>query len=344
MRNRADWRARSLGVAVLCRSIVRTDAVATYPSEFRFSWCFGADCSDYGISAAHFQLKLASYYAEGSRPPLREAFFVATLPLEYLRELVLGCPGLAIMAHVLLAEVRLYTHPPEEAAELMARVDAMTAMPEIVGPHLDHVHGSWPYLQARAQYESTLLHMQAVASSSVDIVLPRCREDLSWLGDRTRLEVLPAQTRIFIYEKCGGQSLANLSRILEPDVEIFDVLLEDAADPMTGLAARRDECTAYLNHVVRQYAVDASGGTGFSDVTLFLHGDPGDHTPMGLLNLVLRGLASGGLSYIQFLHMGSPRMVYTTNPCQVDIFELAIGRPLRQPMTTVTTTRIATRL
>ena len=44
---------------------------------------------------------------------------------------------------------------------------------------------------------------------------------------------------------------------------------------------------------------------------------PQDHTPFGLLNLVMRGMALGTLSELDFLHLGSPRLVATYNPCQV---------------------------
>lgn len=76
-----------------------------------------------------------------------------------------------------------------------------------------------------------------------------------------------------------------------------------------GLAARRDECTAYLSHVVTNF-------DRLADLNLFLHGDPQDHTPFGLLNLVMRGIALGTLSEMDFLHLGSPRLVATYNPCQ----------------------------
>merc|ERR1719265_1930594 len=69
-------------------------------------------------------------------------------------------------------------------------------------------------------------------------------------------------------------------------------------------------------------------------MTLFLHGDPVDHTPLGLLNIVLRGLVQGTLRDVGFLHLGSPRMVHTVNPCQEALFEAAIGRPQRRPLYT----------
>merc|ERR1719221_913786 len=96
-------------------------AQATYPSEFHLSWCIGtssSSCFDHHVSCAHFQLRAERYYNGNGRPPLREAFWVAVMAPSYQKELLFGCPGLPILAHLILAEARLYTHPPEEAAEL----------------------------------------------------------------------------------------------------------------------------------------------------------------------------------------------------------------------------------
>lgn len=306
----------------------RAQSQATYPSEFRFSWCVGDACFDHSVSAAHFQLRLARYYRDGSRPPIREAFFVATLPPPYQKELLYGCPGLTVLAHLLLAEARLYTHAPEEAGELVARAGEMLALPEITGPHLEGIKGAWPLAEALHTYELTAQRLEPARRQpqSVDFVLPRCREDLSWLTDHSKLEVLPERTRIFVYEKCG--EAPNFTAKLAKRVTIIHSSLEDAVDPQTGRAARRDECTAYLAHVVQNY------NEGLADMTLFLHGDPSDHTPWGLLALVLRGLALGTLRGIGFMHLGAPRLVHTANPCQAGLFEAAMGRPQKGPLST----------
>eukprot|EP00929_Paragymnodinium_shiwhaense_P087074 TRINITY_DN47380_c0_g1_i2.p1 TRINITY_DN47380_c0_g1~~TRINITY_DN47380_c0_g1_i2.p1 ORF type:complete len:479 (-),score=75.61 TRINITY_DN47380_c0_g1_i2:84-1520(-) len=331
----APSRGAGLLLELLYLSLLpQLSAVATYPSEFRFSWCVGEKCFDHRISSAHFQLRVKGYYEENGRPPVREALFVATLPVVYQRELALGCPGLVVMAHLLLAEVRLYTHPVVEAEELVARVNAIMDMPELAGPHRDGVLQAWPYERAMSRYEQLKSRVMNARPLSLDIVIPHCKEDLSWIGDRSKLEVLPPKTRLFVYEKCGGSSAGDLVHIVEPQVQIINIGLEDAVDPRTGLFARRDECTAYLAHVARQYYDDQQGGGGLADMTLFLHGDPGDHTPMGLLNLLLRGLASGAMADIEFVHLGSPRMVYAANPCQDEIFEAAIGRPKKKPILT----------
>eukprot|EP00438_Fugacium_kawagutii_P016593 Skav236132 [mRNA] locus=scaffold3100:96057:108602:- [translate_table: standard] len=102
-------------------------------------------------------------------------------------------------------------------------------------------------------------------------------------------------------------------------VQLVFTVLDDPADPATGQAARRDECMAYLSHTVSHY-------DDLAQATLFLHGDPSDHTPFGLLNLVVRGLALGTFSQLDFVHLGSPRMVATYNPCQDDIYQRAFDR------------------
>lgn len=309
----------------------RAVSQATYPSEFRFSWCVGDRCFDHSISAAHFQLRIGKYYLEGSRPPLKEALFIATLPPPYQKELLWGCPGLMVLAHLLLAEARLYTHEPEEAGELVARAGTMMSLPEIAGPHLEGIKSAWPLADALGRYELTAqrLDIDRKQPMSVDLVLPRCREDLSWLADRGKLEMLPDRTRIFIYEKCGeAGAVPNVTTRSGRRVTVVHSVLDDADDPHTGMAARRDECTAYLAHVVRHY------DSGFADMTLFLHGDPSDHTPFGLLNILFRGLALGSLRDLEFVHLGAPRLVHTANPCQAGLFEAAFGRAQRAPLST----------
>jgi len=295
----------------------------------------GDRCFEHSVSAAHFQLKIRRYYYDGARPPLREAFFIVTLPVPYQRGLLLECPGLVVMSHLLVAEVRLYTHSLEEAAELAERARIMMELPELAGPHMEGLQKAWPMAAGWERYYETARRMEEAHHKpmTVDLVIPHCREDLGWLASTDKLEVLPSRTRIFIYEKCGGpiegQDILNISAQLGKRAQVLKIPLEDAADPSTGLAARRDECTAYLVHVVRNWASNA-----LADLTLFLHGDPGDHTPFGFLNLVLRGAAFGTLRNISFLHLGSPRLVHTANPCQDALFEAAIGRKLSRPLST----------
>jgi len=302
--------------------LARAKAQATYPSEFRLDWCVGEHCFDHSISAAQFQMRLKGYYQENRRPPLREAFFLVTLPPAYQREMLLGCPGMVVLAHLLIAESRLYTHEPNEALELVARAQEMMEIPEVAGIHSEGVKKAWPWNEAMNRIDSTLAFLESNRQElSTDIVLPHCREDLSWLGNTSLLQLLPARTRVLIYEKCGGDEtlLRHLQGLLPHHVQLIFTRLDDPVDPVSGQAARRDECTAYLSHVVHHFQ-------DLADVTLFLHGDPSDHTPFGLLNLVFRGLTLGTFSKLDFIHLGAPRLVATYNPCQDDIYQRAFGR------------------
>eukprot|EP00435_Cladocopium_sp_Y103_P036720 s1262_g9.t1 len=195
---------------------------------------------------------------------------------------------------------------------------------KLAGVHAEGVKKAWPWSEAMERIDATLLWLDAGGrkSLSTDIVLPHCREDLSWLGNSSLVQFLPARTRVFIYEKCGGDEtlLRQLQAVLPANVQLVFTRLDDSADPATGQAARRDECTAYLSHVVMHWE-------DLAEVTLFLHGDPSDHTPFGLLNLVFRGLTLGTFGQLDFVHLGSPRLVATYNPCQDDIYQRAFGRP-----------------
>ena len=66
----------------------------TYPSEFYISWCYGSECMNQTINAAHMQLQFESHYHHGARPPLKEVFMVVGAPQEMQQELLMSCPGL----------------------------------------------------------------------------------------------------------------------------------------------------------------------------------------------------------------------------------------------------------
>ena len=236
--------------------------------------------------------------------------------------------------YLLLAEAPLYTHPPGEAAELVNRAWSLLEMPEVAGPHMHNLRNSWPLQAALDRYHSTAQRTKDAVQSpmSLDIVIPHCGEDASWLADRVRIEMLPKYTRVFLYEKCGmgKQAILHfsmLTQLLQGQAKVIQSQLDDAVDPRTGRPSRRDECTAYLTHVVEHY-----DDPSLADVTLFLRCDPSDHTPMGLLNVMLRGLALGTLRLLEFLHLGAPRTVHTSNLCQEGICKVVMTRKPRLPL------------
>ena len=94
-----------------------------------------------------------------------------------------------------------------------------------------------------------------------------------------------------------------------------------------GFVPMRQSCLLHHPH-------PPTGDPEMGDVTLFLHGDPRDHTPMGLLNIMLKGLALGTLQDVDFVHLGTPRLVHTSNPCQGGLFEVAFGRAQKKPLST----------
>eukprot|EP00424_Heterocapsa_rotundata_P006598 CAMPEP_0168709016 /NCGR_PEP_ID=MMETSP0503-20121227/41918_1 /TAXON_ID=89963 /ORGANISM="Heterocapsa rotundata, Strain SCCAP K-0483" /LENGTH=165 /DNA_ID=CAMNT_0008755331 /DNA_START=11 /DNA_END=504 /DNA_ORIENTATION=+ len=49
---------------------------------------------------------------------------------------------------------------------------------------------------------------------------------------------------------------------------------------------------------------------------------------------MLKGLALGTLQDVDFVHLGTPRLVHTSNPCQGGLFEVAFGRALKKPLST----------
>ena len=100
----------------------------TYPSEFYISWCYGSECMNQTINAAHMQLQFESHYHHGARPPLKEVFMVVGAPQEMQQELLMSCPGVSILSYMLVAETRLHTHGVNEADRLRLTASNMVGM------------------------------------------------------------------------------------------------------------------------------------------------------------------------------------------------------------------------
>lgn len=142
----------------------------------------------------------------------------------------------------------------------------------------------------------------------VDFVVAHCREDLSWLTKQ--LQRVPLGARLLIYEKCGAPLAPDVLAAQLPTEHFMAVWQIDRAD--IG-AARGDECSAYLTHILGSYE-------NLADFTIFLQSDPMDHLHFDFLDLVLRSIAAGTYT-TPFLPLNGPRHVRTLTPCLQAVHE-----------------------
>ena len=174
---------------------------------------------------------------------------------------------------------------------------------------------------AEQRYEKTRQKVALAGGQApvLDLVIPHCREDMAWLRDTAHI---PARARLFIYEKCGEPG--NFSDLYSRFEVIEQVDLSDGIDATLQKFVRRDECNAYLTHSVRQY-------DDLGDFTAFVHGTPSDHLTWDWFNLVMR-MVDLGVYDAPYLHLSSPRLVMTVNPCQEFVFETVFGKKLAEPI------------
>merc|ERR1719473_2401902 len=120
--------------------------------------------------------------------------------------------------------------------------------------------------------------------------------------------VWPDGTRLFIYEKCGQEAEGqDAMREVFSHVEVTD--LPDPPD------LRRDECAAYLAHIINRYDGEDTE-TGFANFTVFLQSDASDHLKPSFLEVALRSIGAGGYD-VPFLHLNTPRLVTMTSRCKM---------------------------
>ncbi|CAJ1357130.1 unnamed protein product, partial [Effrenium voratum] len=116
----------------------------------------------------------------------------------------------------------------------------------------------------------------AKAPFRVDFVVAHCRETLDWLV--LKLQRVPPHSRLLVYEKCGEPLAPEDVARMAGEHKFQSV--RQVERPDVG-AARGDECSAYLTHILGSYH-------HLADFTIFLQSDPMDHLHFDFLDLVLR--------------------------------------------------------
>lgn len=268
--------------------------------------------SHHGIRAADFQRKAWDFYSGlPVGPPINEAYWILALPSDFQEDIVKECPPLLALSYLIVAETKIFLEPAEAkemvqiGAGVLARVESRTQ---------SMIMESWPIHQALQRFRNThiyVAHFQQteLAGGFVDIVLAHCREDLTWLQTALTHWAMSDRIRLFIYEKC--RETGNVSDVVPTvNIQVID-------GPPGG---RKDECSAYLSHLVY-----ASRSNNIGVYTFFLQADALHHTKPHLLNILFRAIGHRTLD-IPYLPLSQVRMVSSTSPCKRAIFKQIIGR------------------
>jgi hypothetical protein len=130
----------------------------------------------------------------------------------------------------------------------------------------------------------------------------------------TQPKVVPPNSGLYIYEKCG--EMLNLQHLQTRFARIYVVPRPDAG------RVRGDECSAYLTHITMQYQQ-------LANYTVFLHSDPDQHLHFSYLEAVLGSMQRGTFN-ASFLHLNGPRHVRTLTPCLQTVHQAIFTEPLHE--------------
>eukprot|EP00747_Dinoflagellata_sp_TGD_P074867 gnl/TRDRNA2_/TRDRNA2_158497_c0_seq2.p1 gnl/TRDRNA2_/TRDRNA2_158497_c0~~gnl/TRDRNA2_/TRDRNA2_158497_c0_seq2.p1 ORF type:complete len:439 (-),score=64.54 gnl/TRDRNA2_/TRDRNA2_158497_c0_seq2:265-1581(-) len=321
-----------------------------WTSRLKLQLCGGdGECHDGEILAFDFQRRAWAYYESLSEdigtaasktaglakaPPLEEAFWIATMPPEELMSSAELCPGLVVVALLLVAEVHYAVREPPGPGRFNP-LDAAKSMMSLLEQHkpseLDTLMAMWPAEAARERADA-VRSMALVRSQrrppSVDIVIARCHTSLHWLWEVP----LPSQARLLIYEKCSrpeGELERQLAGVVSKVASIAVVSALDHGEWMTG------ECGAYLQHMIATRSGSEQSGQlrGPADFTVFIHDDAPRHLKPEFLGLVFRSLELGSYN-VPFLNLAHERYVEASTPCLRDLYRRAFNRELTGRLST----------
>eukprot|EP00439_Symbiodinium_sp_Y106_P057851 s275_g8.t1 len=290
------------------------------------------------------ELKLDTHYNSRGRPPLLEAFFLMRLHQDlfdaasmtrcrgvslqdYKQGLVdADCPNPLILALLLVSEVQLQAPPWYDLDRAFALLrnpgdDVMYDFAQAISEEGRSLHDVGLRLAKEASPFQQHLMASAPAAWPLRKALKRVQAAQDRLSDAVPLiaqavlggHAPSACSRLFLYEKCGAWT--DPSSFAAGPFQAVRVI----ARPDIG-AARGDECSAYLTHILANYQK-------LADFIVFLQSDPMDHLHMDFLDLVLRSIAAGTYD-VGFLPLNGPRHVRTLTPCLQAVHEEIFGENL----------------
>eukprot|EP00439_Symbiodinium_sp_Y106_P032975 s4970_g3.t4 len=297
-----------------------------WTSRLKFELCGEDNCHESEILAFDFQRKSWDFYeGRSTAPPLEEAAFIMSMPLEEMHGAFELCPGMVITGLLLAAEAMLFSMPPSDRNPLQEAKGYLQFLFSSSREEYDTLISMWPVLQGQRRAEDANSRVSTGHQPSVDVVIARCGTTLRWLWSLP----LPSQARVFIYSKCDVKA-EDLQKQLEGIVgrvaQVVEVPLTDPAGWMTG------ECTAYLRHLLSGLA--RSGPVhSLADYTIFLHDDAPRHLKQEFLSIVFRSLSLGTYN-VSFLNLAHERYVSAVTPCLKQLYAMVMGRQLAGRLST----------
>jgi hypothetical protein len=270
------------------------------PNSIDMVWDDPDRAHNYTLSLTDLYEKLEACFNRNARPPFKEAFFVHKLPIQLWRRLKSECLPMVLLVETLVMVFEALTNDRFE--------EAWNDYSQISDEDRILFGQVWPLEKALKMHQTRSSNITADSNNTVAIVICHCNEDLSWLF--SRVSRIPPKSSLFVYEKCGNDSLPFLK-----DAEAEEVFNNGVhVIPQLDGPVRGDECTAYLKYIVDEYHI-------LPDWTVFLQADAGRHLFFAFLSLTL-GAIGRGTYEVPFLHLNFHRHYQTTTPCMRDVERL----------------------
>eukprot|EP00439_Symbiodinium_sp_Y106_P031727 s4970_g3.t2 len=182
-----------------------------WTSRLKFELCGEDNCHESEILAFDFQRKSWDFYeGRSTAPPLEEAAFIMSMPLEEMHGAFELCPGMVITGLLLAAEAMLFSMPPSDRNPLQEAKGYLQFLFSSSREEYDTLISMWPVLQGQRRAEDANSRVSTGHQPSVDVVIARCGTTLRWLWSLP----LPSQARVFIYSKCDVKA-EDLQKQLE---------------------------------------------------------------------------------------------------------------------------------
>ncbi|CAE7815859.1 CPK2 [Symbiodinium necroappetens] len=313
------------------------------------------------FDGTEFQERALAFYA-GGKPPMEDVWLLALMlavPASKHNNVMSGsdmlelqCSAMVLLASYMYAEYMTLLVPPAVLLKYFQHtweVHSREGAPESATEMLSHFSSFEPLNTAMNQFQRILQARRQAFSCAVlgertcpndlgkdasiirplvDVVIVRCREDVSWafdwigrvLRDEWTPEVAGLELRLLVYEKCfspgdseeeamTGQQL--IDRLLDLGV------LHPGSDAIYLAEPQGFENVAYVHYCMSPKWRD-------SDFVIFLHGYPFDHTNEKMLDDVLRSMAQGTYA-VPFVHLNIKRLPrIAVEPCLQELIRPAL--------------------
>ena len=300
------------------------ECLFTYTLEYNV--CENSTCVPVKIAAAEYQRKLNRYYFQGQPPPLDETVLLVGLGSgsedEWGKKVGKDCWPLLVSALLLQSEIDGFVIGWELSIDRLDKrlkewelislshdddlnISSISAVSEKLHAQKNWIKwkSTWPLDFA---LKSLQFHMSSIVMpTTLEIVVCRCREDLTWLLSLTRELSIDRLLKITVIQKCGD-------------------FLKDGIFKQVGISdpqgLPRNECSAWL------YVFTGDFHELSADYLMFLQADAGRHSIPGYLEVIIRSFSVGTFPKgIGYLPLGEAQQIRSENACRDLVMEFLFG-------------------